>query len=62
MMSSTTTIQKVDSRYEVTCNKPNHDFDFTMADTMREAKEAKSNSVNWCASCNEEFYAAKVGA
>ena len=61
-MSNTATIQKVDGRYEVTCNKLNHDFDFTMADTMREAKEAKSNPVNWCNSCNEEFYLAKAGA
>ena len=61
-MSKTATIQKVDGRYEVTCNKPMHDFDFTMADTFSEAKEAKSNPVNWCDSCNKEFYEAKVGA
>lgn len=47
--------------YEITCNKSGHNFDFTMAETLKEAKECKANPANWCNSCNEEFHA-KAGA
>jgi hypothetical protein len=60
MTKATATIQKLAGNYppyEITCNKPGHDFDFTMAETLKEAKEAKSNPVNWCNACNAEFYA-----
>jgi hypothetical protein len=62
---STATIQRLPDNnpaYEITCNKPGHNFDFTMAETLTEAKECKANPVNWCMSCNEEFFATKAGA
>jgi hypothetical protein len=58
---STVSIQKLEGNnppYEVTCNKDGHDFDFTMAETLAEAREAKNNPVNWCNSCNTEYHAA----
>jgi hypothetical protein len=59
---SPVTIQKLPGNYppyEVTCNKEGHDFDFTMAETMAEAREAKANPVNWCNSCNTEYHASR---
>lgn len=56
---STVTIQKLEGNYppyEVTCNKEGHDFGFTMAETMAEAREAKKAPHNWCDSCNTEYH------
>ena len=62
---TTATIQKLADNYppyEITCNKDGHDYDFTMAETLAEAKECKSNPANWCMACNAELHAEKAGA